>query len=341
MNTDEFPILLTLPSDIILGIIIKFNDPLTLRNLILAYPDLQFFMQSDFSYMLRIISSNNLESPQLYRYVFAIMAAHYMNIQRSLYRFLCYFINKGDGNLLLPPYIPRSMDTLLYMSEVLNAVDFYLSYGKRLWDRAIVNQNYPPGYPSATSLVIRTCLLRLQLYTEIFHQPLDISDSVDNWEADLLLLQDYWDFYESMKCLRLCKFLFAAIAVSVGHEIEHKILPPMDTTPDTLCLRGLPQTKLFMEGGTYTAFGLSYVRRFVQRNVSMMELLDSNAAAWASYWAIRIIFSWDDGPHGGLGTTTKGRLYTYTGVPYEGHAGYLAEEAIIMDDNSVDEEIYE
>lgn len=337
MDSNKLPPLLGLPYDVLLAIIANMSDPMTLGNLLMAYPVLQAFIENDFSFILRMILANNLDNPELYRYVFAIMTARNINIQKSLHYFLTYFTGGCSNTALLPGYVPRSVDTLRYMSEVVNAVDFYLLYGKRLWDNAMTNQRHPSDYPPATDLVIRTGLLRLQLYAEIFHQPLDNSDLIDNWDADLLLLQDYWGFFESEPYLRLCKFLYAAIAVSVGHEIEHKHLPAVDAAPDTVCLRGISQTKRFMLGQSYTSFGLSYVRRFVQKNVSMMELLDSASGAWSSHWAIKIVFLWEDGPHGGLGVTRKHQQYLYSGVPYEGHAGYLSQEAIFEDDDSEDE----
>lgn len=291
-----------------LDITLNLNHPINLYYLVKVLPGLEGFMETNFSFITRQILINNLKDPDLYRYVFAIVTAHSVDSQKSMHCFLKGFLDKEGVDINLPDSVPRTTHTLYYMAEVVESVRFYLHYARRLWGHAIHHRNYGMKLPLATKFSVRTALLRIQLYTELFHQPLDNSGAMNDWDTDIVALREYWNFFQGVEHLRQCKFIYKAITVSVSHEVEHKRLRFMEDGPDRLCLRGLPQMRRFMRDYRYTEFGLNYVRRLMKRDTDSIETLDPVPGLWNSTRAVHIIFRWDDGPHGGLGITKKHRF---------------------------------
>lgn len=303
--------LLSLPYDVTMDIVTRLNSLTALYNLLIAFPGLQPFFTSSFQFIVRAILANHFQHPEMYRYLYAIMTARYHNPHEWLHYFLGYFFTSHNRGypLGLPSFVPRTIDTLYYMGQVLDSVQFCIPYGQRVWSSALQHNRYRPGYPPASESWISLSLLRIQLYAELFHQPLDSSDAIDNWEIDLQLLKDYWDYFASLPLFRMCKYIYTAIAVSAGHEVEYKWVPINTRVPDLVCIRGLPQTRRVMEGQTCTSFGLSYVRRLVKRSPRALEHLDPESGVWHHNGAVWVIFGWRDGPHGGLGQTKKHEQY--------------------------------
>lgn len=321
-----------------LDIVANLNHPINLYYLVKVLPGLEGFMEANFSFLTRQILINNLKDPDLYRYVFAIVTAHSVDSQKSMRCFLKGFLDHEGAHINLPDSVPRTTHTLYYMAEVVESLRFYLHYGRRVWSNAIHHRNYRSKYPLATKLAVRTALLRIQLYTELFHQPLDNSGAMNDWDTDIVALREYWDFFQSVEHLRLCKFLYKAISVSVSHEVDHKQLRLMEDGPDRLCLRGLPQMRRFMRDYRYTEFGLNYVRRLMKRDVDSIETLDPAPGIWHSTRAVHIIFQWGDGPHGGLGITKKHRIHMYAGALQIYHNRVDPQAPKLEDDESEDVE---
>lgn len=90
---------------------------------------------------------------------------------------------------------------------------------------------------------MRRALLRIQLYAELFHQPSDPSDSDSGWETRLPEIKLFWSRYDEPE-MRECKCIYAALVISVGHEIEYKeeALGGPGQNEDRVQHRGLPQS---------------------------------------------------------------------------------------------------
>ncbi|KAL1979617.1 hypothetical protein VTN96DRAFT_5439 [Rasamsonia emersonii] len=134
----------------------------------------------------------------------------------------CYF--GEDHQHPLPASVPRNQTSLEYMISVVEAVEFYLVFAIRVWNCTLLYCNPWPGphYNACppTRFRMRRARLRIQLYTELFHQPGDSSDSISDWEERLPEMKLFWHQYDEAE-MRECKCIYAAVALAVGHEIEY------------------------------------------------------------------------------------------------------------------------
>lgn len=120
--------------------------------------------------------------------------------------------------------------------------------------------------------VVRLALLRFQLYCELFHQPGDNSDNVFDWEErcpeqELFWLRyEWWEVEEVKSIYQTLVFCLENASRETSGSIEQS-----EQTGKPLAnpnqQRGLTQLRCFLDDsvGRATAFGKSYLRRFLAR----------------------------------------------------------------------------
>jgi hypothetical protein len=217
------------------------------------------------------------------------------------------------------------------MVNVLEAVEFFHRYADNVWNsalRAETNEIYdewereeydePPTYTPAsenpmqppTALRMRRALLRIQLYAELFHGPGDSPDNTNDWETRIPEIKMFWGQY-GLAEMRECKCIYAAISLSVEHELLYKKLePPLDK--DLLQLRGLPPLQRCLRPSTpITKFGLSYVRRLIDTNGFWH--VDPRDDLLHNHQVLPNIFLWNT-PHGGLGQIPRQFGFIYAQI---------------------------
>lgn len=160
--------------------------------------------------------------------------------------------------------MPRTLASLEYMVSALDAVKFFLEFCVRVFSRGQRNFVHFSHDVESTRFRMRRALLRFQLFAELFHQPGDASDSVSDWEERFCAQEVFWARYQPFE-VEECKCIYYLLIVYLRSNMEDKVLGP-GRDEDPIQHRGLPQLRNFIEDDApYTRFGLSYVRRFLDR----------------------------------------------------------------------------
>lgn len=177
-------------------------DPSSLYNFLAAIPPFQNVCFGFFSPILKSILTTHFCSGSQCGYAFAIMAARHYPKPFSTRYFLRYFI-KSKGSL--PQHVPRTMEMLKYLLEVLDSVGFYLSGSKKRWQWALLD--LPRDYPPANDYYVRLALLRIQLFAELFHSPADSSGLVTDKSTfpSRSRIMEYWSLIVDDAGSRMCK----------------------------------------------------------------------------------------------------------------------------------------
>lgn len=229
---------------------------------------------------------------ELQQYLYAIVSAWTVGPLNTadLKLFMANHFEKSNKSAA-PPTMARCQDTLEYMRNTLEAVDFFVDFCIDIFAKA---HGAPPRYPHSSfqpsygrpaamqtqpppsrlplsiwrdKRPIRRALVRFQLYCELFHQPGDASESVSDWEERLQEQEAFWLHYEwweveEVKCIYQA-IVFCLENTSIGETSQSgKVLP------DAIQERGLTQLRHFFDESIArpTTFGEGYLRRFLARS---------------------------------------------------------------------------
>ena len=133
---------------------------------------------------------------------------------------------------------------------------------------------------------IRRALLRFQLYCELFHQPGDSLDRVDDWEERLPEQEYFWMRYEWWE-VEGVKCIYQIIVLSLensdlGLSRDTYNSRTEELQEGHLQERGLPQLRHFLDGTQTTLFGESYRSRFLSRAFHGFSRADPDDLNWFS-----------------------------------------------------------
>jgi len=113
---------------------------------------------------------------------------------------------------------------------------------------------------------LRRALLHFQLYCELFHQPRDSSDAVNDWEERLSEQEFFWLRYEWWEVEEVkCIYQLLVYCLEDDLSIEPLVSDSEIAEGGRLQERGLPQLRHFLDNTETTAFGKTYLRRFMSR----------------------------------------------------------------------------
>lgn len=172
-----------------------------------------------------------VQDAELQQYLYAIISAPIAGPLNTteLRHFLTNHFEISTKTIA-PSSMPRSQETINYMRQTLEAIDFFLEFSILISAKAYT---IPPNPHSIISSIIaprsapekarilstslplsmwsdkrriRRALLRFQLYCELFHQPGDSSEKVDDWEErfeeqEVFWLRFEWWEVEEVKCV--------------------------------------------------------------------------------------------------------------------------------------------
>jgi hypothetical protein len=266
---------LELLDDIHTMIMASLDDLITLRDLLVAFPSMAMPFSVSFGAVTRTILKRSSQCLCPSPYLYAIMAARSLGPLNTeqLGSFLDYHFSRKDPVHPLA-IVPRNLASLEYMIDVIGALEFYLEYAIRAWDfhRSML-LNHEEKLQPPTRFRMCRALLRIQLYTELFHQPGDSSDSVSDWEERLPEMKLFWNQYERAEMVE-CKSIYAGIVISVDYETWYEIVEPAQNE-DPIQYRGLPQLRRFMEDFSHIGrFGWSYTQRLIKQGMGGFHQVD-------------------------------------------------------------------
>ncbi|WEW55221.1 hypothetical protein PRK78_000650 [Emydomyces testavorans] len=305
----------SLPAELQLQIMFDLDDLETLHRLLTAFPSVSDISIQSFNTLMPRLLRRSLE-PWGYRQsrfrqklrrppreefqhcIYAIVSARTacpsVKGKEALVQFLTSHFTNFDGGP--PPHnVPRSRASLDYIVEVLNATKFFAWYLLFRWREGRTKPDYAGfQYQELGSKLFRA-LLNFQLFCELFHQPGDSLDSISDWEQRFPEQQLYWTRLATWE-VEECKCVYHSLAfdVEVCTANEGSFLMQRrveDDHCDALQYRGLPYLRNFLMGKPMTRFGLSYIRRFLQKALSGFSVVDpqdrnhfsrSSRAIWSS-----------------------------------------------------------
>lgn len=249
-----------------------------------------------------------VDDEELQQYLFAIISARTvgpLNTIKQIGLFMNEHFEKSTNNKTAAPLaMPRCQDTLDYMSDTLEAVDFFVEFCILIFIRGygaspstsreissfisgrrpaqekarLLSTTLPLSMFTARKRQIRRALLRFQLYCELFHQPGDnSSESISDWEERLEEQEAFWLRYEwweveEVKCIyQVLIFCFentTAAAESLQHLSSSETPDAEQSDNQQHQQRGLVQLRRFLDDSIAppTAFGAGYLRRFMARS---------------------------------------------------------------------------
>ncbi|OJJ79764.1 uncharacterized protein ASPGLDRAFT_29576 [Aspergillus glaucus CBS 516.65] len=244
--------LLTLNHDVLVAIMAQLEAN-SLYKFLVAIPPFQHIFFNSFTAILKSILTTHLWSVNHWGYVIAIMVAHYYPRPFNMRYFLDHFL-KNNGSL--PQHVPRTMEMLKYLLEVLDSVGFYRSGSKKWWQLALRDSRR--DYAPANNYYILLALLRIQLFAELFHSPVDSSGLVTDKSTfpSQSRIMEYWSLIADDAGSHMCKAIYANIA-SIEGDIG--CLWPFDAP----CMRGLPVARHFHVHEQYGRFWHEYRRYMV------------------------------------------------------------------------------
>jgi hypothetical protein len=265
-------------------IMTKLKDLPTLQRLTVAFPSAATLFMVSFDIVMSSILKRSLEE-ELQQYAHAIICARTVGplAKEKLNLFLDDHLEREETSHP-PTSLPRSQDTLDYITSVLEATEFFAEFCKLMFSRGRTPPHFPPDHPWSTSperFRIRRALLRFQLYCELFHQPGDSSHSVSDWEERFPEQKLFWTRFEWWE-VEECKCIYYLLVFCLKAVMGNK-RPESTGEDDQLHRRGLSQLQTFIEDTPSTIFGLSYIRRFLAKALHgfcVVDPLDLNLFSW-------------------------------------------------------------
>lgn len=282
-----------LPEELLRFVLLEIDSLPSLYNLIQAIPTVAQSCIAIFNELIGNILSNSIDE-ELQCYLFAVVEAQEeaqatggMN-RFEIEDFLIAHFEYANTHVI-PAGVPRSLDTIAYMANVLEAVEHFSELLPRIWSYCgcigLFSKPILPLTMWKDKYRLRRALLRFQLYCELFHNPGDDNPSdmssswgwEDNWEAqELFWLRYEWWEVEEVKCVyHTLHFHLDCQSKSTSHILKpdcatRPVIPP-------LSLRGLPTlftaltTKCPLKLST---FQKAYLKNFLQRAFSGFRITD-------------------------------------------------------------------
>ncbi|RMJ27604.1 hypothetical protein PHISP_01524 [Aspergillus sp. HF37] len=241
------------------------DDLKSFKSLLTAIPTMEGILSSSFFTITASYLPVSYRQREILAPLYACLAAHYHDpVQNNdLLPFLETFFGDDSGRVALPSDTPRGRASFDYIISLHNAVEKLLP---RTWPLVL-------GIPSPWCLTsepiyfgARRALLRIQLYTEIFHQRLE---DIDDWEPLRLDIRLFWSrfsSYDTFKCHHIYVTLLRPLRRRIGTDFV--------VTEDRECmrLRGLPLLLSFMDRSRTTSFGLQYITLLLAQDIRAFNM---------------------------------------------------------------------
>lgn len=254
-----------LPVEIQALIITCMDDLESFKSLLAAIPSMEGVLSSSFCTITTSYLPVSYRQREILAPLYACLAAHYDDPVQSndLVPFLATFFGDDSRRVALPPDIPRGRASFDYIISLHQAIEKLLP---RTWPLVL-------GIPSPWCLTCepiyfgaRRALLRIQLYTEIFHQRLE---DIDDWEPlrqDICLFWSRFSSYDTFRCHHIYATLLRPLRKRLGSDFV--------VTEDPRCtrLRGLPMLLSFMDRSRTTSLGLQYITLLLAQDIRAFNM---------------------------------------------------------------------
>lgn len=235
------------------------GDLESLQSLLTAIPAMKGILSSSFCTITNSTLPISYRQREILTPLYACLAAHYRNPveENDLIPFLATFFGDDSSPIALPPDIPRDRASLDYIMSVYQTVEKLLPC---TWPLVL-------GIPSPWCLTsepiyfgARRALLRIQLYTELFHQRLD---DIDDWEPLRLDISLFWSCFSTYDGFR-CHHIYATLLHPLRQRLDKDFV--VTEYPKYTRLRGLPLLLSFIDGNPTTSYGLQYITLLVAQD---------------------------------------------------------------------------
>lgn len=282
-----------LPEELLRFVLLEIDSLPSLYKLIQAIPLVAHSCIAIFDELVGSILERSIDE-ELQCYLFAVVesqdeaqAAGGMG-RHEIQDFLQTHFEYAN-TVTIPAGIPRSLHTIAYMANVLEAVDHFSKLLPEIWSFCgcigLFRRPILPLTMWKDKYRLRRALFRFQLYCELFHKPGDDNPHhiaskwgwEDNWDAQELfwLRYEWWEVEEVKSIYYTLHFHLDCQSKSTS-----PILPPdceREPTTPPLSIRGLPTLHATLTAKCplfSTPFQKAYLQIFLQRPFSGFRITD-------------------------------------------------------------------
>ena len=264
-----------LPSDLHLMIMERLRDVQTLCNLVKAYPSIRPTLIARFNTVMTLVlqNSSNGELPQYLRTIISARTAGPLR-KKELLGFLRTHFHFGESKTCHLPRITTPEETLDYVGNLLDAVEFFVHFCVRMFSKT-----WPPPVlkllPTCqrSERRIRRALLRLKLYWELLYQVEHPRGKPLRNGLKLQAQKCYWHQFEWWEleecaciydlfssCLRRAKFR----TLKIKQKFSSKTEETLSQDDYTLLDEGLPQLHYFINDDSEIRCDLGFGSQFYE-----------------------------------------------------------------------------
>lgn len=264
-DTSTIMTITDLPFDIQIMIMTTLGDLRSLRSLVIAVPCMQTILSTSFCTITTSALPVSFRQRDILAPLYACMAAHRRSAMQNndLKAFLIAFFGDVSRPITLPPGIPGDIPSINYIISLHQTIEDLLPF---TWPEVL-------GIPTPWTLTsepiyfgARRALLRIQLYTELFHKRLN---DIKRWRPRQPDVQFFWGRFSAYDNHR-CHFLHAKLIQRAKCEMDRGLT--VVEGPENARLRGLPVIQWVTAGNPITSSGKEYIKLLLKQDVRAFNM---------------------------------------------------------------------